>query len=200
MQTPLRRRALTMLALTTAAAALTGIATADGPSVTAVTADLALDGIGPDAATDLTEAAPLAIRTPLVPVAPTPVPTEDTGNVATAVEQATVEARTPAAAPGADRVAVDDSWSGVASWYGPNFHGRTTANGEVFDMDAMTAAHKTLPFGTVLEVTNPRNGQTVQVRINDRGPFIEGREIDLSRAAARSLGIDGVGSVVLEVV
>jgi len=77
----------------------------------------------------------------------------------------------------------------VASYYGRRFHGRRTANGERFDMNAMTAAHKTLPFGTRVRVTNPRNGRSVTVRINDRGPYIRGREIDLSRAAAARLGI-----------
>lgn len=79
--------------------------------------------------------------------------------------------------------------SGVASYYGRRFHGRPTANGERFDMNAMTAAHKTLPFGTKVRVTNPRTGKSVVVRINDRGPFTRGREIDVSRAAAVQLGL-----------
>ncbi|MXO83917.1 septal ring lytic transglycosylase RlpA family protein [Altererythrobacter aestiaquae] len=79
--------------------------------------------------------------------------------------------------------------TGVASYYGKRFHGRRTANGERFNMNAMTAAHKTLPFGTKVRVTNPRNGKSVVVRINDRGPFIRGRTIDLSRAAAKKVGI-----------
>lgn len=70
-----------------------------------------------------------------------------------------------------------------ASYYGAKFHGKTTASGEIFDMYAMTAAHKTLPFGTKVKVTNPRNNKSVIVRINDRGPFIKGRKFDLSRAA-----------------
>ncbi|MBO6526008.1 septal ring lytic transglycosylase RlpA family protein [Erythrobacter sp.] len=78
---------------------------------------------------------------------------------------------------------------GVASYYGKRFHGRRTANGERFDMHAMTAAHRTLPFGTLVEVTNPGNGKTVTVRINDRGPFAHGRTIDLSRAAASEIGL-----------
>ncbi|MEO1731477.1 MAG: septal ring lytic transglycosylase RlpA family protein [Pseudomonadota bacterium] len=90
----------------------------------------------------------------------------------------------------------------VASYYGKRFHGRLTANGERFDMNAMTAAHKTLPFGTRVRVTNPRNGHTVTVRINDRGPYIRGREIDLSRAAAAKIGIiqRGHARVQLEIV
>lgn len=88
---------------------------------------------------------------------------------------------------------------GVASWYGPGFHNRLTANGERYNMDAMTAAHKTLPFGTVVVVQSATTGKTVTVRINDRGPFIKGRVIDLSRAAAKKLGIhkSGIQKVVL---
>ena len=91
---------------------------------------------------------------------------------------------------------------GVASYYGRRFHGRRTANGERFDMNAMTAAHKTLPFGTKVRVTNPRNGRSVTVRINDRGPFTRGRTIDLSRAAATEIGLisRGHGRVELDVV
>lgn len=75
------------------------------------------------------------------------------------------------------------------SWYGPKFHGKLTANGEVYDQMALTAAHKNLSFGTLLKVTNPRNGRSVIVRINDRGPYIEGRDLDLSKGAAIELGI-----------
>ena len=82
---------------------------------------------------------------------------------------------------------------GRASWYGGKFQGRLTASGEVFDTTRLTAAHKTLPFGTIVEVTNLDNGRTVQVRINDRGPFVEGRIIDLSRAAADALDMAGQG-------
>jgi len=90
----------------------------------------------------------------------------------------------------------------VASYYGKRFHGRLTANGERFNMNAMTAAHKTLPFGTRVRVTNPANGRSVIVRINDRGPFIRGRAIDLSRAAARKIGMiqRGHARVALEIV
>jgi rare lipoprotein A len=83
---------------------------------------------------------------------------------------------------------------GVASWYGPGFHGRPTSSGEVFDMNDMTAAHRTLPFGTNVMVTNLANDRSVVVRINDRGPFVRGRIIDLSYAAARVLGIVGPGT------
>jgi rare lipoprotein A len=78
---------------------------------------------------------------------------------------------------------------GIASWYGPRFHGRRTASGERFDMDAFTAAHRSLPFGTRVRVESPADGRSVEVRINDRGPHIKRRVIDLSRAAARALGL-----------
>jgi len=78
---------------------------------------------------------------------------------------------------------------GIASWYGPGFHGQPTANGESYDQNALTAAHPTLPLGTRVEVTNLDTGKSVQVRINDRGPFVRGRKIDLSRGAARKLGM-----------
>ena len=89
---------------------------------------------------------------------------------------------------------------GLASYYGREFHGRKTANGEIFDMEAMTAAHRTLPFGTMVKVTNLKNDQSVTVRINDRGPFVEGRLIDLSQGAAKKIGIDGVEQVRLEII
>lgn len=85
--------------------------------------------------------------------------------------------------------------SGKASWYGPGFHGRRTASGETFNTHALTAAHRTLPFGTRVRVVNKKTGKSVVVRINDRGPFAHGRVIDLSRASAQAIGITGVGSV-----
>src|SRR5262249_58511897 len=84
---------------------------------------------------------------------------------------------------------------GTASWYGPGFHGNRTASGEVYDQYDLTAAHQTLPLGTRVIVTNLDNGRAVEVRINDRGPFVKGRSIDLSYAAARSLGMLGPGTV-----
>jgi rare lipoprotein A len=91
---------------------------------------------------------------------------------------------------------------GIASWYAGEFDGRLTANGEVFDAAAVSAAHRTLPFGTVVRVTNERNGLSLDVRINDRGPFVEGRIIDLSRGAAEALGMvhDGLAPVTLEII
>lgn len=97
---------------------------------------------------------------------------------------------------GLDRTAT--RFQGTASWYGPYFHGRQTATGEIFDQDALTAAHKTLPFDTYLEVRNLLNGKTVVVRINDRGPYVGERSLDLSYAAARCLGSVQVGIIPYE--
>lgn len=83
---------------------------------------------------------------------------------------------------------------GVASWYGPGFHGRRTASGERFNQHDLTAAHKKLPLGTRVSVTNLRNGRSVEVTINDRGPYIRGRVIDLSRAAAEQIGMKHAGT------
>ena len=88
---------------------------------------------------------------------------------------------------------------GVASWYGPGFHGRRTASGETFDTHELTAAHKTLPFGTLLKVTNLENGKTTTVRVNDRGPYAHGRIIDLSLAAKIELEMGGLAKVRIEV-
>ena len=87
------------------------------------------------------------------------------------------------------------SESGLASWYGRKFHGRRTASGEVYDMYAMTAAHRTLPLPSYARVSNPANGRTVIVRVNDRGPFTKDRIIDLSFTAAQKLGVFGVAKV-----
>lgn len=90
---------------------------------------------------------------------------------------------------------------GKASWYGPYFHGRQTANGEIFNKNDLTAAHKTLPFNTKVLVTNLKNNKSVIVRINDRGPFIEGRIIDLSEEAACRINskIEGIALVTIQV-
>lgn len=84
--------------------------------------------------------------------------------------------------------------TGIASWYGKDFHGKKTSNGEVYDMRAMTAAHKTLPLGVYVKVRNTDNGREAIVRVNDRGPFVKGRIIDLSYSAARKLGVDLAGT------
>ena len=90
--------------------------------------------------------------------------------------------------------------TGVASWYGPQFHGKLTANGELFDMNRLTAAHKTLPLPSLVRVTNVENGRSAVLRLNDRGPFAGDRIIDLSRAAAEKLGTrrQGLGRVRVE--
>lgn len=91
-------------------------------------------------------------------------------------------------------------WTGTASWYGPGFHGRETANGEIFDCEALTAAHPTLPFGSLVRVVNAQTGRYQVVRINDRGPYQEDREIDVSLRTARNLGMihHGIARVRLE--
>jgi rare lipoprotein A len=89
--------------------------------------------------------------------------------------------------------------TGVASWYGHPFDGRQTASGEIYDMEKLTAAHRTYAFGTVVRVTNQTNGKVVEVRINDRGPFVAGRIIDLSHAAAQSIAMPSIANVSLAV-
>jgi rare lipoprotein A len=89
--------------------------------------------------------------------------------------------------------------TGIASWYGEAFHAKETANGEVFDLNALTAAHKTLPMPSIVQVTNLENGRTLQLRVNDRGPFVRGRIIDVSRRAAQLLGFEGQGTTKVRV-
>jgi rare lipoprotein A len=103
----------------------------------------------------------------------------------------------PAVSPKATRVA--ETFEGTASWYGPEFHGKKTASGEIFDMTDLTAAHKTLPLGTTCIVTNKRNNKSVTVRINDRGPFAKERIIDLSYAAAKVIGMIDTGTAPVRV-
>lgn len=91
-------------------------------------------------------------------------------------------------------VSVGDEFQGNASWYGPDFHGKLTSNGETYNMHDMTAAHKTLPMNTIVKVTNRRNGRSTVVRINDRGPFVETRIIDLSNKAAKEIDMIGAGT------
>lgn len=110
-------------------------------------------------APEIAAPAPARIATPAAPATPPGVP--------------------PAAPP---------AQAGKASWYGDAHHGKKTASGEPYDMNALTAAHRTLPLGTKVRVRNVDNGRTVVVRVNDRGPYVDGRVIDLSRAAARHLG------------
>ena len=91
------------------------------------------------------------------------------------------------------RVKLGYQQRGIASWYGNPYHGRATASGEIYDMERLTAAHPRLPFGVTTRVENLQNGKTVDVKINDRGPFVRGRIIDLSRAAARQIDLLGPG-------
>ena len=94
------------------------------------------------------------------------------------------------------------TYTGKASYYGPGFHGRKSASGEVFDMNKLTCAHKTLPFGTMLKVTNLKNGKSTVVKVTDRGPYVKGRIIDLSKAAAEAIDMlaMGVANVEIEVI
>jgi rare lipoprotein A len=107
--------------------------------------------------------------------------------VAPPPEPVAAPAPLPAPAPRCiETVAYDEL--GRASWYGEKYHGRTTASGDVFDMEQMTAAHRVLPFGTPIKVTNLDNGRSVTLVVNDRGPFVRGRVVDVSRRAATDLG------------
>ncbi|TLD88238.1 septal ring lytic transglycosylase RlpA family protein [Helicobacter sp. MIT 05-5294] len=91
-------------------------------------------------------------------------------------------------------VALGETYDGIASWYGPKFHGKKTSNGETYSMYAHTAAHKTLPMNTIVRVTSKENGKSTIVRINDRGPFVAGRIIDLSNSAAKDIEMVGKGT------
>ena len=154
-------------------------------AATATTNDTAAEALVPAptvAPADLTDApADLTAAPAPAPIAPAPVE----------------QPQAPAAKP-----ATRSLGSGVASYYGDRFHGRRTASGQAFNMHAMTAAHKTLPFGTRVLVTNPRNGKSVTVTINDRGPYAHGRTIDLSKAAATEIGLvqRGHGTVELAII
>jgi len=126
------------------------------------------------------------------------------GSKPPSVKPAAPEPRPSTATPTPAPSPVEEGWTekGIASWYGEPYHGRRSASGEIYDMHQLTAAHKTLAFGSVVKVTRRDTGADVKVRINDRGPFIEGRIIDLSFAAAKKidLDIDGVAPVKIKVV
>ena len=98
------------------------------------------------------------------------------------------------------KVTIGWSERGIASWYGLKFHGNYTSSGEIYNMYAFTAAHKTLPMNTIVKVTNLNNGKSVIVRINDRGPFVKGRIIDLSYAAAKKIGLDKTGIAPVKII
>ena len=161
----------------------------------------------------LTISAPILASCTLVGTAPpAPAPTEGgnapLGNVADAVPRA--EVKTRLGNPESYRVAGKEyrvletsegyRQEGIASWYGSQFQGRRTSSGEIYDMYRMTAAHKTLPLPTYVRVTNLENGRSVVVRVNDRGPFVDGRIIDMSFVAAIRLGMLGPGTARVEVV
>jgi rare lipoprotein A len=103
-------------------------------------------------------------------------------------------ARPPTTRPAAKPPKIGDTETGVASWYGHPYHGRQAADGEIYDMEKLTAAHRTLPFNTWLRVENLSNGKTVEVRVIDRGPFVGNRIIDLSHAAAQQIDMIGPGT------
>jgi len=102
------------------------------------------------------------------------------------------------AAIAAAGASISGRFSGNASWYGPHFHGRKCSDGTIFDQEGMTAAHRSLPFGTKLLVMNRRTGASCVVKVNDRGPFIGGRVIDLSKGAARQLNMLGSGVAMVD--
>jgi len=145
---------------------------------------------------------PIADRKPRAPAAPAPASEEraEAAKRATEVPLAETPRAAPSArlakpkpAPAASARAAAFQQEGNASWYGVPFHGRHASNGEIYDMYKLTAAHRTLPFDTMLRVTNLANGRSTVVRITDRGPFVENRIIDLSLAAARELDMAGAG-------
>jgi rare lipoprotein A len=107
--------------------------------------------------------------------------------------------RRPATVPPRPPAPIIQGERGLASWYGHPYHGRRTSSGEIYNMHDLTAAHRTLPFGTRVKVHNLNNGRSVTVRINDRGPFVAGRIIDLSYAAAKAIGMSGLAPVRLEI-
>ncbi|CAN5202294.1 hypothetical protein BH10CYA1_BH10CYA1_49210 [soil metagenome] len=134
----------------------------------------------------------MAIRLALVAVVSVQV--DASSQTATALEfQKLLADNTPTATDKDDK---SPSFSGNASWYGMPFHGKKTASGEIFDMNKLSGAHKTLPFPTKIMVENPKTGQSVVIRVTDRGPFVRSRVLDLSREAAKRVGIfPGVGYI-----
>ena len=139
---------------------------------------------------------PVANRRQPPPAQPSPVPAESAEKAKndTGVGPSSPPLKTPRTRPASPAV-VGHVEEGNASWYGVPFHGRRSSNGEVYDMNRLTAAHRTLPFDTQVRVTNLDNGKSTAVRITDRGPFVENRVIDLSRAAAREIEMIGPGVV-----
>ena len=196
----MRRRMLALAGLTSVAVVSGSIAVADGPTADDLASSAALGEAAPTAV-DVDEVVSRArtVREPLVAARQESLAALDAAPTPQRVEAvATPEPNAPAPQPEpTPEPPTTTTW--VASWYGPGFHGNLTANGETFDQWAMTAAHKSLDFGTEVRVTNPSTGDSVVVRINDRGPFVGGRDIDLSRGAAQALGVSGVARVEVEI-
>ncbi len=174
----------------------------------ALAALMALGGaMGTGRAQEAADAAELALAAPATPDPAARTPISEDAGFDTAFDHLDGRLAEPSMPPHAvDMTTIEPPHgpralgSGVASYYGSRFHGRPTASGEAFDMHAHTAAHRTLPFGSMVRVTNPANGRSVVVRVNDRGPHIKSREIDVSHAAAEELGLvqRGHGEVELE--
>jgi rare lipoprotein A len=162
-----------------------------------VGAVLLLAGCGSLRAPSAENTAVVATPSPAPAASPSPLPPVDAvprvERIAKGAPNAPYEARGESYEP--ERADVPIAQTGVASWYGKPFHGRRTASGEIYDMYAMSAAHKTMPLPSYARVRNPANGREVIVRINDRGPFKPGRIIDLSHAAAKRLRISGTATV-----
>jgi rare lipoprotein A len=159
-----------------------------------VLAGCAATGPGDKPAAPLSQTSPVA-PSPALPGAPAEAPRPGSQPSLTTPPDASKAPEAPLDIPEDLR----EFGKGIASWYGRRFHGRRTASGERFDMNSLTAAHRTLPFGTVVRVRSLDNGREVEVRINDRGPHVAGRIIDLSHAAAKALDLheDGVEEVLL---
>ena len=162
-----------------------------------VAAALLLAGCGSLSAPGGESSAVVATPSPAPVLTPSPPPPADAvprvERIAKGAPNAPYEVRGENYEP--ERADVPIAETGVASWYGKPFHGRRTASGEIYDMHAMSAAHKTMPLPSYARVRNPANGREIIVRINDRGPFTPGRIIDLSHAAAKRLRISGTAAV-----
>ena len=173
--------------------------------------NVGIQNLATDAAIQSTGLQLVAVASPLSPLLVNPddgTPADTTNDDTTNDDTTTASPTTPRRSPSRHYPLSEAYFAhtgrrelGLASWYGPGFDGRRSADGHRFDMNGMTAAHKTLPLGTVVRVTNQRTGQSCLVRITDRGPYVAGRIIDLSRAAAKSIGMlgSGVARVKIEV-
>ena len=137
------------------------------------------------------------LQKPVEPAAAVSTPTPPGVAVEPSREEAPPDSTSPSVTlPPAEKPPKATKWpqTGEASWYGPRFHGRATASGDTFNQQALTAAHASLPFGSKVKVTNLANGKSIEVEINDRGPFLGKRIIDVSQAAAKALGMKELGT------